>query len=260
MTKSFTCLFLLLISGCGFFISFSSFCVVRVSAETYGIDRPSAPEFTVEFVDSSYDVPPTYKIDPYTGKNVTDKSGYTVENKSIVITIKNQVPTYFFNGAKCYVAYNIAVKGHFEEEWRGLSFPSECTLTKYFSEGFTRESDSDYTVVYCPVNNYPMDAQVDVKVQAYVGRKAVIKVAPPDWGRFYAPIPESLLLDEDGIIFGTAGDWSKTQTITVNPHAPIIDQLNLMFNVALILTPIILGIVLAAGLGILIHNKRKHSS
>ena len=34
---------------------------------------PSVPEFTLKFESHPYDVPSTYKIDPYTGKNLTDE-------------------------------------------------------------------------------------------------------------------------------------------------------------------------------------------
>ena len=52
--------------------------------------KPSVPEFTLKYVDHSYDVPPTYSTDPYTGKTVMTQAGYHVENKSIEVTIKNQ--------------------------------------------------------------------------------------------------------------------------------------------------------------------------
>ncbi len=32
------------------------------------IPTPSIPEFTLKYIDYSYDVPPTYKIDEYTGE------------------------------------------------------------------------------------------------------------------------------------------------------------------------------------------------
>jgi len=50
---------------------------------------PAVPEFTVELVDSSYDVPTTYSTDPYTGKQVTHE-GYHVAKRTIEVRIKNQ--------------------------------------------------------------------------------------------------------------------------------------------------------------------------
>lgn len=47
--------------------------LVLASAMRFGtvqasISKPSVPEFTVKYVDNSYDVPPTYGIDQYTGE------------------------------------------------------------------------------------------------------------------------------------------------------------------------------------------------
>ncbi len=48
--------------------------VIMVLPVSYSsIPKPSIPEFTLKFLDNSYDVPPTYGIDPYTGKT-TDPS------------------------------------------------------------------------------------------------------------------------------------------------------------------------------------------
>ena len=116
--------------------------------------KPSAPEFTIDFVDLSYNVPPTYKseIDQYTGKNVTtiDKPGRHVENKSIVITIKNQEFASSVNGTKYYMAYNIAIKGHYGDKWKKVTDITRCTIEEYLSAGFPKASNSDYTVLYIP--------------------------------------------------------------------------------------------------------------
>lgn len=66
------------------------FGTVQASADVSGIPKPSVPEFTLKYLDYSYDVPPTYGIDQYTGENVTVKYGYHVDNRSIEFTFKNQ--------------------------------------------------------------------------------------------------------------------------------------------------------------------------
>lgn len=58
-------------------------------AHAQSIPTPSVPEFTVKFVNASYEVPTSYSTDPYTGQNVTHSS-YFVENSSIELTITNQ--------------------------------------------------------------------------------------------------------------------------------------------------------------------------
>jgi hypothetical protein len=180
--------------------------------------KPSAPEFAVDFVDLSYDVPPTYEseIDQYTGKNVTaiDKSGYHVENKSLVLTIKNQEFPAYVNGTKYYMAYNVAIKGHYGDKWKKVISLTKCTIEEYLSAGFPKASNSDYTVLYIPAD-YPADAQVDVKVQAYLGQESMVPVTT------YLPSDSPFIVipdfgSGDGIIFDTPGDWSEIQTITIN--------------------------------------------
>ena len=185
--------------------------------------KPSAPEFTIDFVDLSYNVPPTYKseIDQYTGKNVTvmDKSGRYVENKSIVITIKNQEFPSSVNGTKYYMAYNVVVKGHYGDKWKKVTDLTGCTIEEYLSAGFPKASNSDYTVLYIPAD-YPADARLDVKVQAYIGQEGMVPVTtylPSDYPFIAIPVFGS----GDGIIFDTPGDWSETQTITIGENTHI---------------------------------------
>ena len=66
--------------------------------------KPSVPEFSLKYIDLSYDVPPTYGIDQYTGKTVITQDGYRVDNRSIQFTIKNQPFTpYMDSSGNCCV-------------------------------------------------------------------------------------------------------------------------------------------------------------
>jgi hypothetical protein len=51
--------------------------VESVSAQS--IPKPSVPEFSLKYVDHSYDVPTTYGTDPYTGKTIITQEGYHVQ-------------------------------------------------------------------------------------------------------------------------------------------------------------------------------------
>ena len=77
--------------------------------------KPAVPEFTLSFVDNSYDVPTTSSTDPYTGQVVTHQ-GYHVQQADLVMTIKNQPLVYQYNGS---FYYNINLKGHYAQwdEW-----------------------------------------------------------------------------------------------------------------------------------------------
>jgi|LSQX01.2.fsa_nt_gb hypothetical protein len=105
------------------------------------IPTPSAPDFTLKYAGNSYDVPPTYGIDPYTGKNVLTKAGYHIQNKSIKITIKNQPFTSYCNENNSLVGLwdYILVKRHFQDWYTG----------KPNADGYIYRSDSKYTVVGC---------------------------------------------------------------------------------------------------------------
>lgn len=105
------------------------------------IPTPSAPDFALKYAGNSYDVPPTYGIDPYTGKNVLTQAGYHIQNKSIEITIKNQPFTSYCNENNSLVGLwdYILVKRHFQDWYTG----------KPNADGYIYRSDSKYTVVGC---------------------------------------------------------------------------------------------------------------
>lgn len=90
---------------------------------------PNTPEFTLTYIDQSYDVPSstTTKIDPYTGEQtVTTNQGYHVQNGTIEVKIKNQQFTPYFNSNENgnYLFYNVSYKGHYQSEW--TYYPSGC--------------------------------------------------------------------------------------------------------------------------------------
>ena len=186
---------------------------------------PSVPEFTLRFVDTSYDyyVPPvtTTLTDPYTGnKNVTTQPGYTqyVENKSIEITIKNQ-PFAPSSGNK-YLFYNVRMKGHYGEGWTEIyheetyitegSSPQNPSPQRYYSSGnLPQQSNSEYTVLYVSAN-HPSGAQVDFQVAAITGYDAQAYLGDPDHPLYpvnisYGPV----------IAINQSSDWSNTQTLTI---------------------------------------------
>ena len=72
------------------------------TASPIPIPVPSVREFTVKFVNSSYEMPPSSSINPYTGQKVTTQA-YYVENESIELTIKNQPFVSFIDNHKSAV-------------------------------------------------------------------------------------------------------------------------------------------------------------
>jgi len=166
-------------------------------APVSGTTNPSTPEFTLQFADHSYDVPPTYKTDPYTGKTVVDRLGYHVDNRTIDVTIKNQPFTSFSqNGNDTVLYYYIRHKGHFED-WTGDSSINYPGTIQVFNTGSTVVS---FSLQYW---NIPPDGQVDFQVRAVIG---------------YSYSHEPLYCGDSSNSFVMVGqsDWSSTQTITLS--------------------------------------------
>jgi hypothetical protein len=171
------------------------------------IPTPSVPQFTLAYVDHSYDVPPqtTSSTDPYTGKvSTTTIPGYHVTSFAIDVTIKNQpYPPTINNGNTSTLKYFIQVKGHYQtddyywiESENGIKGATVAT------------SNSDYTVVSLPTGNVQAGA-VDFRVAASLGY---------DYTYFYGLVPFKGWASADS-------DWSSVQTFTIpgTPASPTIN-------------------------------------
>ena len=128
---------------------------------------PSIPEFSVKFVNASYEIPASSTINPYTGQNETSPSSY-IENYSIQVIVKNQpfTPQWNPEGNSGFIPtlyYNVRMKGHFEDNWKILYSPDT---------DFPTQSNSDYTMVYSEEfnpNGLTTNYQIDFQVQALIG-------------------------------------------------------------------------------------------
>ena len=180
------------------------------------IPKPSVPEFTVKYVDYSYDVPATYGIDQYTDQNITTQAGYHVDNRSIEFTIKNQpfTPYNDSSGHTIGLYYNFRYKGNYTNTW--TYYPENAngqSVLHYSALGMEEEiypptyqaSNSDYTTILLrlirlgpPVGSQeiPNGATLQFQLQALVGY-----FMANDYGYF--------------ILTGNSSDWSSTQTVTI---------------------------------------------
>jgi hypothetical protein len=185
-----------------------------------GATKPSTPEFTLEYVDNSYDVPPTYEINQYTGENVKTSYGYRVDTTLLEFTIKNQpfTPYNDINGNYNTLYYNFRFKGSHGDSW---SYYTDTSHTYGYYTGIfpdTSASNSDYTVISIPMNsltNYQSNAleistgaTVEWQVQAIMG---YIDYTPTGMlaGGFYA-------------FAGERSDWSSTQIVVIGDSAPTV--------------------------------------
>ena len=191
-------IFLVLTSLMVFSVNFVNVCAV---------DKPSVPQFSVKFIDKSYDVPPTQTKDPYTGETTT-QHGYRVNDGWLEVTIKNQPFTIApHNNSRLY--YLAQVKGHFggDDDWFTLA-PTGADL------GYVEQSDPGYTVILGN-GRYDSGVQLDFRVKAVIGYP------------FRIPVID--------LIVEAESDWSNIQTITIafsslerpsqtaNFNTPIID-------------------------------------
>lgn len=204
-------------------LSLTLFIVKPANAQT--TPTLSAPNFTVKFVDTSYNVPATYGTDSYTGKTVIISGGYHIQNKSIELLITNQVFTPYTDSNGNYVSmyYNISVKGHFGNDWayydyyqgywyandgyQYLQASSQSTTTLTFE--IDGNNDTSYQLPYSVhlLNNFQEGSQLDFRVQAYIAYFTHVPnpiIASPTYS------PYSIVVNTLGV-----SDWSESKTIIV---------------------------------------------
>jgi len=232
----------------------------QVFAET-SIPKPAVPEFTIELIDSSYDIPPTSSVNPYTGQTVT-QAGRHVESRTIKLYIKLEpiapftveTPTGNWTAG---LQYNIRWKGHFEQDWHEIYRPADGFAGgdiegEYLVVSYEGEySSSEGLKLYYQglIATFPPGAQVDFQVKAMIG--------------YVHRDPLAL-----GWIFtGEESDWSNTQTLTIGKsqtptpspaNSPTPSPQPASTELTTIIGATIIAIALGAGLGLLIYLiKRK---
>jgi hypothetical protein len=187
------------------------------SVNTQSIPTPAVHEFSVKYVDYSYDVPPTYGVDQFTGKQTVIADGYHVNNETFEFTIKNQpfTPYVDSNGHKIHLLYNFRFKGHSGTQWIYFPFSDvgqgvrRCaTLFCLFYDPDLKTSNSSYTTITEDVSvlfynsvTPSIGSKVDFQVQALIG-------------------DVNILEDDFYSFIGQKSGWSNTQTITLQASSP----------------------------------------
>jgi hypothetical protein len=166
------------------------------------IPEPSVPEFSLNYVDRSVNVPPTTTTttDPFTGKQAdTITGGYYEDRRLIEFKITNQ--QFVASGdSNAALYYNIRFKGHFEENWHYMPDNGNYNNYRFFSSNLN-ETVIDLLVTDL-LKDYPFSdrnsifgGQMDFQVQAFIGDEA----------------NRGTIID----FIGQASDWSNTQTIVI---------------------------------------------
>jgi hypothetical protein len=196
-------------------------CLLMVAPVQAEVSKPSVPEFSVKYFDNSYDIPPSYTTDPYTGGNVsTNGSGEHIDDRYVVFTIKNQPFTAYTDasGNNINLYYNFRFKGHYGGDWVYYPFNGTMTTHSYgiYSGGFFKyypASTEGNTIISIKLStltahsawtNIPSEGMVYFEVQTQVGHIDAI---------------HSGMLAGDFYKFtGQASEWSNIQTVTIgNP-------------------------------------------
>ena len=178
--------------------------IMLIQAASASVPTPSVPEFTVKFVDASYNVPTTTSTDPYTGETITH-TGYHVVNRTIEVKIKNQPFTaYESNGQIINFYLNIRTKGYYEKYWSNFYSPDN---------GYLVQSNSSYTTVsYSLDDDVPLfwdniqgGGTVDFQVQALIG--SVHRISNGS--------ATSILEMYPWVFDGQTSEWSSTKTVVI---------------------------------------------
>jgi hypothetical protein len=166
--------------------------------------KPSVPQFTVKLIDNSYNAPPAYTTDPYTGETKRDWIGGYVSDKTIEITIKNQPFTSYTNASdhKIDLYYIIEMKGHYSENWGRFT-------SNMFAFPFCKQYDSEDIVVQESANHYEDGSQLEFRVKAVVAYDA--SIIYDDWLRFGS----QYLLDVHA-----SSDYSSIKTLRISSGSP----------------------------------------
>jgi hypothetical protein len=200
----------------------------KLSTNEPAATKPSVPEFTVKYVDRSYDTQPTYSVDQYTGQKVVTEPSQHIDNRTIEITIQNQPFTPFtdISGNTINLLYSVRYKGSFGVEWVAMFGERAAwagVYDPYATWGYpTQDYSSQSTTIVFKLPWNIVDGCMDIQVEAlegYTSKVANESVGGALWAVYEYPF------------FGEESGWSSTQTLnlangsvtnsTPNPTVPV---------------------------------------
>jgi hypothetical protein len=208
---------------------------------------PSAPSFTLEYVDRVDYVSPFYVVDHHTGEPELIQSGRHLLDQAIVITIKNQPVASGY-----HVFYDVDYKEHSDFGWTGLQSVSlshgldtSFVESTYVSIGTSlNQSDSDYTIVAYALGencdhrfaDLSPNAQLDFKVTTVLGHDSTKFVDDHPLAPIY------IGHTEPAIAYDAKSHHNSIKTLTLPTPSPT----PMSMSETLKLVAPILGVVIAA--------------
>lgn len=214
-----------------------------ISCET---TTPETPEFTVQYVNHSYDIAPQSTVNPFTGETVVTQEGGHFDNWTIEVKITNQQFTAYKieNGNFTNLYYTLRFKGDYQDKWeyypadptKGKADPSSPFDYGVRDAGFIPTSASEFTVVALPtwrIGDIPEKGRVDIQVKALIGY---------DNKQVWGPSNYSYL---SYYFEGQSSDWTATQVLTAN-------KMHVSFDLEQVSIVVLLSVVTVLAVGIVV--------
>jgi hypothetical protein len=170
---------------------------------------PVIPEFTIEPVGPSFEIPPTYSFNSSSGFFYVNE-GYHFEYSTVEVIIKNQAFTNQTNID--HLLYNVRLKPHNypDSYWQELFNPN--------LDGFPIQTSSNFTIIPIAAEGatelqyqIPAGATTDVQVKAMIGHIE----------RGFNSNATSQIEIYPYVFVGQTSGWSDTHTVTLPPKVPI---------------------------------------
>ncbi len=222
----------------------------------------STPEFTVTYIDHSYDIPAHTTTDPYTGKIIENPVTH-IDNRTIQFSFKNTIAP-----ERGQLYYLIRMKGHFSENWTNI-YKGEVNTSEPEAIIWAFSTTGEPGRFYLAGVSFkgPSAGQVDFQVQAQTWGEVMSETTATN------PFGGSITT-----LFGES-DWSSTQTITIgdnsttptvlpSPSSATIDpsasplQPNIQSNVLFALNweqaaMVVLGVLVVLLIAVLVYSRKK---
>jgi len=176
-----------------------TFLTVKPVDAQIGVTSPAIPGFGVTLQIAPDYIPPTYGVDPSTGKAVMTKAGYLEQYVWVDVNIGGQPFVRYTNsaGQPIYLSYNVRWEYNNDSSWQtipqGIHFADAgdpqsigCLITLGFY-GISSDGAADLTLLD------PNATQIDFQVEALIGYYSL-----------------------NDVFIGQTSGWSNTQTLEVS--------------------------------------------
>lgn len=238
-------------------ISCLTLLIAKPARAQTGVTQPIVPRFDVFLNTQPIEIPPTYGVDPSTGKAVMTKAGYEVLYKWVGVRVYGQ-PFWEYNnsaGQRILLYYYVRWQSNLDIGWQTL--PSEVN---YYHDSMDPWDTQG--------GGYPISIAFKGNDNGGVG----MQLLDPDATEIGFQV-EALVgyYNSNNVFVGQSSGWSNTQTITVsagsvsastssptstsNPTTPNPTSTSTVPEFSSWTLPLLLSIM-AATAGLLVYHKR----